>query len=322
MVVHGEPFKRSEANPVLTAQSWPYPVHSVFNAGAVRLQGGETLLLVRAEDRRGISHLCAARSADGVTDWRIDPEPTLMPDPAHHPEEVWGLEDARITWIPERDEYAVAYTCYSRGGPGVALACTKDFRAFNRLGMVFPPEDKDAAVFPRRFDGRWAMIHRPSSVDRPAHVWLSFSPDLTHWGSSMVLMEARQGAWWDARKIGLCTPPIETDEGWLMLYHGVRQTAAGSLYRLGAALLDLEDPTNVLLRSDEWMFGPAEQYERMGDVPDVVFPCGWTRGDDGDTLNLYYGAADTALCLATASLRELLDWLHDHGRPGNHARTI
>jgi len=322
MTIDQDLFTRSEANPILTADDWPYPAHSVFNSGAAHLPNGETLVLVRAEDRRGISHLCAARSADGVTNWRIDPEPTLMPDPANHPEEIWGVEDPRITWLPEREEYAVSYTCYSRGGPGVALALTKDFREFNRLGMILSPDDKDAAVLPRRFDGRWAIIHRPSSPDRAAHVWLSFSPDLMHWGSSMVLMEARQGAWWDASKIGLSTAPIETERGWFFLYHGVRVTAAGSLYRLGAALLDLEDPRRVLLRSDEWIFGPAETYERMGDVPDVVFPCGWTLQEDGDTLYLYYGAADTTVCLATASLSRLLEWLESHGRPGNGARAI
>jgi predicted GH43/DUF377 family glycosyl hydrolase len=149
-----------------------------------------------------------------------------------------------------------------------------------------------------------------------AHIWISFSPDLSHWGSHQILMEARRGAWWDAHRIGLAPQPIETDEGWLILYHGVRTTAAGCLYRLGAALLDLEDPIRVLLRSDEWVFGPEEEYERLGDVGDVVFPCGATVSDDGDTVNLYYGGADTVLCLARGSLRELLAWLKESGRPG------
>jgi predicted GH43/DUF377 family glycosyl hydrolase len=129
-----------------------------------------------------------------------------------------------------------------------------------------------------------------------------------------VLIEARQGGWWDARKIGLCTPPLETAEGWLIFYHGVRETAHGSLYRLGAALLDLHEPRRVLLRSDQWLFGPEQPYERVGDVADVVFPCGLTVADDGDTLRLYYGAADTSICLATASLKEVLAWLKTCGK--------
>lgn len=313
---HGEDlFQRYQGNPVLSADDWPYRIHSVFNAGAVRLESGETLLLARAEDMRGMSHLCAARSADGLTDWRIDGAPTMPADPENHPEEVWGVEDPRITRLAERDDYAVAYTAYSRGGPGVSLAFTDDFRTFRRMGMVFPPDDKDAALFPRRFGGRWAMIHRPVSPDRAAHVWLSFSPDLKHWGDHGILMEARRGAWWDAGKIGLATPPLQTERGWLIFYHGVRATAAGSLYRLGLALLDLEDPRRVLVRGDEWVLGASEPYERVGDVPDVVFPCGAVTGDDGDTLRLYYGAADTSICVATASLRQLLAWLESHGRP-------
>jgi len=312
-------FTRYEGNPILTADQWPYRINSVFNAGAVRLESGETLLLARCEDMRGISHLCAARSADGLTNWQIDEHPTLMPDPAQHPEEVWGIEDPRITYLPETGRYAVTFTCYSLGGPGVSIACTDDFRSFTRLGMVQHPDDKDAALLPRRFGGRWAMIHRPSAPDRAAHMWMSFSPDLKHWGDLQILIEARRGAWWDAGKIGLCTPPIETPKGWLVLYHGVKTTAAGSLYRLGVALLDLEHPNTLLLRGDEWIFGAVEPYERVGDVPDVVFPCGSTLAEDGDTLRVYYGAADTSICVATASLTALLDWLEVHSSPGGPA---
>jgi predicted GH43/DUF377 family glycosyl hydrolase len=305
---------RHSDNPLLTAHDWPYRVNSVFNAGATRLESGETLLLARVEDMRGISHLCAARSDDGVSNWRVDPEPTLPADPVNHPEEVWGIEDARITHLPETGEYVVAYTCYSGGGPGVSLAFTRDFKSFRRLGMVMHPEDKDAALLPRRFGGRWVLIHRPVAPDRAAHMWLSFSPDLKHWGDMQVLMEARRGAWWDANKIGLSSAPIETERGWLVLYHGVRLTVAGGIYRLGLALLDLENPAKVLMRGDEWLFGPEAPYERVGDVPDVVFPCGTTLADDGDTLHVYYGAADTSICLATASLSALLTWLEAHNR--------
>jgi predicted GH43/DUF377 family glycosyl hydrolase len=308
-------FRRSDANPILTAADWPYSVNSVFNAGAVRLPSGQTLLLARTEDMRGISHLCAARSDDGVTGWQIDREPTLPADPEHHPEECWGIEDPRITYAPGLGQYAVTYTCFSVGGPGVSLALTRDFRSFERIGVIQTPDNKDAALFPRRFGGRWALLHRPSAPDRLAHIWISFSPDLRHWGDARILVEARRGAWWDASKVGTATPPLETERGWLLLYHGVRTTAAGALYRLGAALLDLEDPTRVLLRSEEWIFGPSEPYERMGDVPDVVFPCGAVMAGDGQTLRVYYGAADTSICLATVGLKEMLDWLEETGSP-------
>lgn len=306
-----ELFRRSEHNPILTAAAWPYPVNSVFNAGATLLPDGETLLLARVEDRRGISHLTAARSRDGVADWQIDPQPTLLPDPENYPEEIWGIEDPRITWEPELDRYTVTYTSYSTSGPLVSLALTRDFKEFERKGVVMPPEDKDAALFPRRFGGRWAMLHRPvpGFPGTRANIWLSYSPDLKHWGDHCVALEARRGAWWDANKIGLSPPPVETPEGWLIIYHGVRMTPAGCLYRLGLALLDLETPCRVIRRGDEWVFGPHAPYERVGDVGDVVFPCGVTHNEATGELRMYYGAADTSIALATANVSELLYWL-------------
>jgi predicted GH43/DUF377 family glycosyl hydrolase len=307
-------FTRNPRNPILTAVDWPYPVHTVFNAGATRLPDGTTLLLCRVEDRRGLSHLCAARSADGVSGWIIDAKPTLSPDPENHPEELWGVEDPRITYVPELGRYAIAYTAFGKGGPGVSLALTDDFIHFERLGLVMQPDDKDAALLPRRIDGMFALVHRPIA-DSGAHVWISYSPDLRSWGGHQMMLQARRGGWWDANKVGLSPPLIETERGWLMLYHGVRSNAAGSLYRLGVALFDLEHPERLLLRGDEWIFGPEEPYETKGDVANVTFPCGYTIGADGDTLNLYYGAADTSIALATGSIRGILSWLDVHGEP-------
>lgn len=309
-------FTRHPSNPLLSRKDWPYPINSVFNAGVVRVSDGDTLLLCRVEDRTGLSHLCAARSANGIDGWRIDAKPTLMGEPLEFPEEIWGIEDPRITYVPELEKYAVAYTSFARGGPGVSLALTRDFRTFNRYGVIMPPEDKDAALLPRRINGNWAMIHRPVTPTG-AHMWISYSPDLRHWGSHKVILEARRGGWWDANKIGLCSPPIETSSGWLMIYHGVRQTAAGNIYRLGLALFDLERPDVCLQRGNSWMFGPEAHYERSGDVSDVVFPCGQTIGADGDTIHLYYGAADSCMALATGSIRSLLSWLEENCGAGN-----
>jgi predicted GH43/DUF377 family glycosyl hydrolase len=313
VVSHDEPLlHRHEANPILSSKDWPYPINSVFNAGATLLEDGTTLLLCRVEDRRGLSHLCAARSANGVDGWQIDPTPTLMADPEHYPEELWGIEDPRLTYVPELKQYAVVYTSYSRSGPGVSLALTKDFRTFERFGVIMSPDDKDAALLPHKIDGRWALIHRPMTT-LGAHIWISYSPDLRHWGGHKVILEARRGAWWDANKIGLCSPPIETSRGWLTLYHGVRQTPSGCLYRLGLALFDLQNPEKCLLRGDQWIFGPEADYERHGDVDDVVFPCGTTMNADGDTINVYYGAADCSIALARTSVRCLLEWLDANG---------
>jgi predicted GH43/DUF377 family glycosyl hydrolase len=305
-------FLRHPANPILSGKDWPYSMNSVFNAGATLLPDGSTLLLCRVEDRRGLSHLCAARSVNGVDDWQIDREPTLMPSAEQYPEEVWGIEDPRITYLPELKQFAVAYTSYSRGGPGVSLALTEDFRSFERIGVVMPPDDKDAALLPRRIDGFWALIHRPMTP-LGAHVWISYSPDLRHWGNHKLMLEARRGAWWDANKIGMSPPPIETPRGWLMIYHGVRRTPSSSIYRLGLALFDLVQPEKCLIRGDSWMFAPEAEYERQGDVQDVVFPCGYTLAADGDTINLYYGAADSSIALAHGSIRALLSWLDANG---------
>ena len=244
-----------------------------------------------------------------------------MPNPDEYPEEMWGIEDPRITFIPELQQYAVAYTSYSKGGPGVSLALTKDFRTFERYGVIMPPDDKDAALLPYRIDGLWALVHRPMTP-LGAHIWISYSPDLRHWGGHRIMMKARKGAWWDANKIGLSSPPIETDRGWLTLYHGVKHTASGSIYRIGLALFDSLKPDICLLRGDSWIFGPEAPYERTGDVHDVVFPCGHTVSPDGDTINIYYGAADSCIALAQASVRGLLQRLDDSGKAGDAERNV
>jgi len=303
-----ELFQRYPENPILSVSHWPYRANSVFNAAAAEVEG-KILLLARVEDFRGISHLTVARSDNGIDNWQIDSVPALRPEPEKYPEELWGIEDPRITWIQDLKKWAICYTAYSRGGPLVSLALTSDFRSFIRLGPVMPPEDKDAALFPVKFNGLWAMLHRPvpKSPILGAHIWISFSPNLKHWGEHQEIIQAREGGWWDANKIGLCAPPMQTEAGWLILYHGVRTTASGSIYRLGLILLDLENPAKVIRRTDEWIFGPKAHYEREGDVDDVVFPCGWIKKDN--KVLMYYGAADSRLCLATANFDELLNFV-------------
>jgi predicted GH43/DUF377 family glycosyl hydrolase len=303
-----ELFTRHPGNPIIQSKDIPYRASAVFNAGAT-IVGNETLLLLRIEDRRGISHLTVARSKDGVSAWVIDSEPTLWPSPRSHPEEIWGIEDPRITYLEEVGLWAILYTAYSNSGPLVSLATTRDFKTFDRKGAVMPPEDKDAALFPVRFGDRWAMLHRPVPAfpGTGAHIWISFSPDMYHWGEHRVLIHARKGGMWDAGKIGLSPPPIRTERGWLVLYHGVKMTAGGCIYRLGLAMLDLENPAKLTHRADEWVFAPEESYELAGDVDKVVFPCGWVvRGDE---IRLYYGGADKCIALATGSLREIVGWL-------------
>jgi len=264
---------------------------------------------MRVEDKRGISHFTLARSKDGINNWHIDNQPTMIPRPDRYPEEIWGIEDPRITFLEKKNLWAIIYTAFSKAGPLVSLACTKDFKHFKRYGIIMPPENKDAAIFPIQFNNRWAILHRPVAKmpGTGAHIWIAFSPDLKHWGDHNLLIPARSGSWWDANKIGLSPPPMKTDEGWLILYHGVKTTASGIIYRLGLVLLDLKDPCDVIARSDEWVFSPKESYEIYGDVDKVVFPCGWVQ--ESDNILLYYGCADSSIALANASLSELLEWL-------------
>lgn len=305
-----EMFVRHPSNPIITAADFPRMVNAVFNPAAT-IFDGQTLLLMRVEDRSGLSNLLVARSADGYGDWIVEAERGMFAQTTRF-EEYWGIEDPRITQVG--DEYLIVYTGFSASGPLVLLACTRDFVNFDRRGVLQPPDDKDAALFPTTFDGRWALIHRPAA-QMPGvgtNVWLSWSPDLRHFGDARVVLPARRGGWWDANKVGLGPPPMLTNEGWLMCYHGVRTTASGSIYRLGLALLDRDDPTLLIARGNEWVFGPTMDYERTGDVPDVVFPCGWILEEDGDTVRMYYGAADSVVCVATASLTALLDHVLKH----------
>ena len=301
-------FRRYEGNPILTAANWPYPANAVFNAGAV-WHGNKVVLLVRVEDLCGFSHLTVARSEDGLTNWQIDDKPTMFAEPDKYPEELWGIEDPRVVYLEALQCFAVTYTAYSRGGPLVALALTRDFSQFDRQGAILPVENKDACVLPRRVGGKWFMIHRPVPA-RPAgiHMWIASSPDLLHWGQHKLLMAARPGGWWDADKIGLGPQPIATAEGWLVIYHGVRVTASGAIYRSGLALLDLEQPEKVVRRSKQWVLGPTEPYERMGDVPHANFPCGVVEVGGGE-IYLYYGVADSSMAVAIAKTQDLLDFL-------------
>jgi predicted GH43/DUF377 family glycosyl hydrolase len=302
-----ELFERHSGNPILTAEDWPYPVNVVFNPAAARLDG-ETVLVARVEDLTGISHLSVARSSNGLDGWVVDAVPLLAPE-ADVASEQWGFEDPRVVWVAELERWVITCTSYGPAGPAVYLATTVDFRTIERYGIVRQPEDKNAALLPYRIDGRWVMLHRPKTEYGGARgeILLSRSEDLVSWSAPEQVMQPRAGAWWDSGRIGIGPPPLRTEHGWLLVYHGVKQTVTGDLYRVGLALLDLDEPTRVLHRLPEWILGPLAAYERVGDVPNVVFPCGLVHDAKTGEVRLYYGAADSCICLATAQLSELLD---------------
>ena len=303
----GELLHRHAANPILTAEQWPYTVNAVLNAAAARVDGS-TVLLVRVEDRRGISHLTVARSKNGLDEWAVEPEPLLAPD-EDVASEQWGFEDPRVVWVEELGRFVITGTAYGPAGPAVYLATTEDFTTVERHGVIRHPEDKNAALLPHRVDGKWLLLHRPKTEFGGARgeILLSRSADLDSWSTPEQVMQPRTGAWWDSLRIGIGPPPLRTEHGWLLLYHGVKSTVGGDIYRVGLALLDLDEPTRVLRRLPSWVLAPQADYERTGDVPNVVFPCGLIHDTATGEVRLYYGAADTSICLATAQLDELLE---------------
>ncbi len=302
-----ELFQRHPGNPILTAEHWPYPVNAVFNPGAAAVDG-ETVLLARVEDRRGISHLTAARSGNGSDGWSIEQTPLLAPD-GETASEQWGFEDPRVVWLEELGRWVITCTAYGPAGPAVFLATTENFATVERYGIVRHPEDKNAALLPHRIDGRWVLLHRPQMRFGGSHgeIVLSRSSDLVSWSAPEQVLQPRVGAWWDSLRIGIGPPPLRTEHGWLLVYHGVKETVSGEIYRVGLALLDLDEPTRVLRRLPGWVLAPVAPYERAGDVPNVIFPCGLLHDPVTDALRLYYGAADSSICLATGRLRDVMD---------------
>ena len=251
-------FERARGNPLLTPERWPYRINAVMNAAATTV-GDDTLLLCRVEDRRGFSHLTIARSKRrGLELGRR--RPSLPGAVARPPGGAMGCrgpedhQDRRTGRLGDRLYGIRPGRAGRRVGhhPGLRLG---------RSGSAWsaPPEDKNASLLPRRVDGEFVMFHRPvSSIGGRADVWISRSADLHSWSAPEPVFGARPGGWWDSARIGVGPPPLETAEGWLVVYHGVRQTVAGALYRVGLAMLDLENPAFVTKRCDEWVLGPAE----------------------------------------------------------------
>jgi predicted GH43/DUF377 family glycosyl hydrolase len=209
----------------------------------------------------------------------------------------------------------IAYTCYGPSGPCVALATTEDFLSVEKYGPVMPPEDKDASLLPRRVHGEFVLYHRPvltRASSRPA-VWVSRSRDLRHWKAPEPVLAGRQGPWWDAVRVGIGPAPLETEHGWLGVYHGVKQMPAGPIYRVGLVMFDLDEPARVIRRTPGWVMGPVAAYEKRGDVPNVVFPTGMLHDAETGMLRLYYGAGDSVIATATARLGDVVDYLMQYG---------
>ena len=248
-----------------------------------------------------ISHLRVARSADGVH-FAIDDAPALVAGSRY---ETFGVEDARITRVADGTCW-VNYTAVSSLGIATALASTRDFRNFERHGIIFPPNNRDVTIFPERIGGRWMALHRPMPTGLGStSMWLASSPDLEAWGDHRIVAEPRDGMWDDV-KIGGGAVPFRVSAGgrdaWLAIYHGV--TGEPHTYALGALLLDGEDPSRVLVRSRDPILSPEAPYERSGFFAHVVFTCGVVP--EGNTVRVYYGAADGVTATAELSIDAIL----------------
>jgi len=300
-------FDRSARNPIIAPEDLPFPAAAVLNPGVAE-QDGDVVLLLRVEDIEGHSDIYVARSHNGVTDWRIEPEPILKHGQPRWRYEKWGCEDPRVTYIEEQKRWYITYTAFSPTGAAVALAYSDDLVTAHRIGLIFAPNNKDAALFPQRFGKRWAVLHRPDAGGIE-HIWSAYSPDLVHWGEPHCVLPEGGGSAWDAVKVGAGPPPILTDAGWLLIYHGVKAYGGKLVYRAGVALLDRERPYKLVARAPGWIFQGEAPYEVSGLVPNVVFPTGLLLR--GDEVWMYYGAADTCVCLAKTRLGRLLSFLEE-----------
>lgn len=273
-----------------------------MNAGAIRY-GKEYLLLLRVEDRRRKTRLHLARSSDGL-------HFTIEADPIQYPYSEFELRhgthrfDPRITALDGR-----FYICHAlwleKHGCCLAMAETEDFHTFRAIGRPGLPSNRNGALFPEKINGRYCRMERPQTTGEYGGIWITFSPDLIHWGDAR-LVEMPDTKWGEV-KIGAGTVPIKTAHGWLIIYHGVAATCSSNNYHLGAALLDLEDPSRVVAAPETFILAAERSYECIGQTPNVVFIGGACETDDG-YLHLYYGGADTCMNLARTSVDDLVQF--------------
>jgi beta-1,4-mannooligosaccharide/beta-1,4-mannosyl-N-acetylglucosamine phosphorylase len=296
-------LKRYPGNPIVRRDAVPC-ANSIFNSAVVPYEG-EYRGVFRVDDQCRHFGLRAGRSTDGL-DWDIDPEPISWKVSDPRVATFDWTYDPRITPIDGRYYVTWCHTCH---GPSIGLGVTDDFESFEFLDVVLPPFNRNAVLFPRRIGGQYMMLHRPSDNGHTpfGDIFVSSSPDLLHWGRHRFVMGVRDG--WQSTKIGAGPVPIETPEGWVLIYHGVLTSCNGFVYSVGAAILDPDDPTRVLHRTRRYILAPTEVYECVGDVPNVTFPCAALHDEGTGEVRVYYGGADTCVCLATCSMADLLAFI-------------
>jgi beta-1,4-mannooligosaccharide/beta-1,4-mannosyl-N-acetylglucosamine phosphorylase len=308
-----DPVWRDSRNPVI-ARDVQADANSIFNSAVVPFADGFAGVF-RCDDRARRMNLFAGFSKDG-RNWEIDDVPLQFQAAPGVTEQVTALEyryDPRV--IPMEGKY---YICWCNGyhGPTIGLGYTEDFQTFYQLENALLPYNRNGTLFPRRIGGRYRLLSRPSDTGHTAFgdIFLSESEDLVHWGKHRFVMGPApfERSAWQCLKIGAGPPPIETDLGWLLFYHGVLRSCNGYVYSFGAALLDREEPERVLLRTQPYLLSPQAYYECVGDVPNVVFPTAALCDGETGRIAIYYGCADTVTGLCYTELEPLLHWMEQH----------
>ena len=305
-----EPIWRSSGNPIIDRHGNKRS-NSVFNSAVVPFNGGFAGVF-RCDSRSISMDLFAGRSQDGLH-WEIDDEPILLTGADGEIAAKEYRYDARIT--PMEGKYYITW-CNGYHGPTIGVAWTEDFKTFHQLENAFLPFNRNGVLFPRKIGGMYMMMSRPSDNGHTpfGDIYVSQSPDLEFWGRHRYMMGTVKGndSAWQSTKVGPGPTPIETDEGWLLIYHGVITTCNGFVYRMGVVLLDLDEPWKVKYRSKDYLMAPWELYECVGDVPNVVFPCAALTDSATGRIAIYYGCADTVTGIAFTTVDELIRFVKEH----------
>ena len=317
------PVWRYSQNPIIKRNPRP-GISRIFNS-AVVYRNGEYIGVFRCEDETSLPHLRVAHSKDGIN-WEVEDKPIEFKDSEGKTYQPYYAYDPRLVHVEEDEDLYYVIWCTDFYGPTIGMAKTSDFKHFTRLENCFLPCNRNGVLFPKKVNGNYLMLSRPSDNGHTAFgdIFLSESKDLEYWGHHRHVMERGGSGWWQGLKIGGGPAPIETSEGWLLLYHGVILNCNGYVYSFGAAILDKDNPSIVKYRSKNYLITPEETYEAVGFVPNVTFPCATLVDEATGRIAIYYGAADTYVALAFTTVDELVDYViktHEGvGRDGDIGR--
>jgi len=301
------PVWRYTENPIINRNPIP-GVARIFNSAVVPYEGA-FIGVFRAEQTDCIPFVYLGRSQDGIH-WNFDEKPIPFEDEEGKLFMPKYAYDPRLVKV--EDTYYIIW-CQDFYGAAIGMAKTKDFKKFVRVENPFLPFNRNAVLFPRKINGNFVMLSRPSDSGHTpfGDVFLSESPDLTFWGKHRHVM-GRSEEWWESLKIGGGAAPIETSEGWLMFYHGVTGTCNGYVYSIGGVILDKDEPSKVKYRCNTFLITPEEWYEERGFVPNVCFPCATIHDAATGRIAIYYGAADSYVAMAFTTLDDIIDYIKDH----------